>query len=117
METDVIAERLENIISKMEEQREQNKEEHNGIMSRQDHTNGTVTEHEQKIIALKTQDAVTMAYLKGMLKILTLVAFVTPCIVGAIFALFLQNTRYQITQEIRTAIEENNKKQFEVYIK
>lgn len=117
METDVIAERLKNLIDMVTDFKIQNHEGHIGIMNRQDHTNGTVTEHEGKITDLQTQNIETLAYLKGMLRILTLVAFVTPCIVGAIFTLFLQNTRYQITQEIKTAIEENNNKQFSNYIK
>lgn len=124
MKTDVIANGLENLTKMLEshiidnkEQRQENKDEHTSIMKKQDHTNGTVTEHERKISEIKTEHAETLAYLKGMLKVLTWAAIVTPCIVGFIFSLFIANLRNDITKEINTAIDNNNQKQFDEYIK
>lgn len=115
MKTDVIAERLKNLIDMVSEFKKENHDGHLGIMQRQDHTNGTVCEHSEEIAKIKTENAETLAYLKGMFKILTWVALVTPCIVGSIFGLYMYYVRNEITKEINMSIEENNRLQFNTY--
>lgn len=121
MKEDVIAERLDNLKGMVIEFKELNSKDHANIMKKQDHTNGTVCQHEGEIAKIKTQHAETLAYIKGMLKALTWVAIVTPCIIGTLFAVYVKNLRYEITKEIYDVvtyeIDQNNALQFDDYIK
>lgn len=117
MTEDVIAERLNNLTNMLEkhvvdnkEQRIENKQEHEGIMKRQDHTNGSVT----KLQMWRT-------FLLGGWAVISVI------VLPAFFWFFTdfiakmedKETAIEksIDSKIQSAIDINNQKQFSNYIK
>lgn len=119
----IIVERVDNILDVIEKNHKENKEEHCGIIKRQDHTNGSVSELQKKTEYNRGRlnaFAVAVTFI-----ILPLFVFVLKDYFSRRDEILLQKQQYDNIQKeiesnkmvmekkIRELIEENNNKFFE----